>query len=111
MGIFKDIWVENLLRSNKNLTEEIEFVLTVLFDSKEQMMQRIYEKDLKLKFGKFYKHTKYIKNKDFTDGFGFEVVFKSGNWKDLEKIVKYIVNKLDKKNQIYYHHTIRDEIK
>ena len=78
------------------LQEAKEKTLTVLFKTDEQMMERIYERDLKLKFRKLYKSTNYVKKGNFR---GFEVVFK-GEVKELKKVMKYI-EKLDRKNKIY----------
>ena len=80
----------------QGLQEVREQTLTVLFKTDEQMMERIYEKDLKLKFRKLYKSTNYVKKGNFR---GFEVVFK-GEVKELVKVTKYI-EKLDRKNKIY----------
>jgi len=80
----------------QGLEEAREKTLTVLFKTDEQMMERIYERDLKLKFRKLYKSTNYVKKGNFR---GFEVVFK-GEVKELVKVTKYI-EKLDRKNKIY----------
>ena len=88
---------------NQHLTEGRTQTLTVLFKSDEQMMERIYERDLKLKFGKLYKSTNYVKKGKFK---GFEVVFK-GKLQELEKVVRYIIGTLDKKNKIYHIHKIK----
>ena len=82
--------------SIQGLQEAKEKTLTVLFKTDEQMMERIYERDLKLKFRKLYKSTNYVKKGNFR---GFEVVFK-GEVKELKKVMKYI-EKLDRKNKIY----------
>jgi len=82
--------------SIQGLEEAREKTLTVLFKTDEQMMERIYERDLKLKFRKLYKSTNYVKKGNFR---GFEVVFK-GEVKELVKVTKYI-EKLDRKNKIY----------
>ena len=82
--------------SIQGLQEAKEKTLTVLFKTDEQMMERIYEKDLRLKFRKLYKSTNYVKKGNFR---GFEVVFK-GEVKELKKVMKYI-EKLDRKNKIY----------
>ena len=76
--------------------------LTVLFNSDEQMMERIYERDLKLKFGKLYKSVNFTQRPTK----GFEVVFK-GKLQELEKVVRYIIGTLDKKNKIYHIHKIK----
>jgi len=78
------------------LKEAREKTLTVLFKTDEQMMERIYERDLKREFKKLYKSTNYVKKGNFR---GFEVVFK-GEVKELVKVTKYI-EKLDRKNKIY----------
>jgi len=82
--------------SIQGLEEAREKTLTVLFKTDEQMMERIYERDLKLKFRKLYKSTNYVKKGNFR---GFEVVFK-GEVKELVKVTKYI-EKLDRKNKIH----------
>ena len=85
----------------RGLVEAKEKTLTVLFKTDEQMMERIYERDLKLKFRKLYKSTNYVKKGNFR---GFEVTFK-GEQRELEKVTKY-VEKLDRNNGIYYNHQI-----
>jgi len=98
--------------SIQGLEEAREKMLTVLFDSDEQMMERIYDRDLRLKFGvgkgEHYQHTKYVpkgKSSEPDNFRGFEVVFK-GEKNELKKIVKYI-EKLDRKNKIYHSHKIK----
>tara|TARA_Y100000296_G_scaffold43971_1_gene50438 strand:- start:230 stop:532 length:303 start_codon:yes stop_codon:yes gene_type:complete len=85
------------------LQEAEEKTLTVLFKTDEQMAERIYERDFKLKFRELYKSTKYVKKGNFK---GFEVVFK-GKLQELEKVVRYIIGKLDRKNKIYHSHNIK----
>ena len=88
---------------NLNLQEAKVKKLTVLFKTDEQMMERTYERDLKLKFEELYNSTNYIKKGNFK---GFEVVFK-GDKKDLEEVVDYITKTLDIKNGIYDSHKIK----
>ena len=78
------------------LQEAREKTLTLSFKSDIQMMERIYERDLKREFKKLYKSTNYVKKGNFR---GFEIVFK-GEVKELVKVTKYI-EKLDRKNKIY----------
>ena len=91
------------LNNIRGLIEAREKTLTVLFKTDEQMMERTYERDLKLKFKKLYKSTKYVKKRNFK---GFEVVFK-GKLQELEKVVRYTIGTLDKKNKIYDSHRIK----
>ena len=84
------------------LQEAKEKTLTVLFKSDEQMMKKIYERDLKLKFKKLYKSVNFIQRPIK----GFEVVFK-GEKRELEKVVKYITSELDRKNGVYNSHKIK----
>ena len=89
------------LNNIHGLHEAKEKTLTVLFKTDIQMMERIYERDLKREFGKLYKSTNYVKKGNFR---GFEVTFK-GEQRELEKVTKYI-EKLDRNNGIYYNHQI-----
>jgi hypothetical protein len=95
------------VNSIQGLHEAKEQTLTVLFKTDEQMMERIYDLDFRQKFGKLdgnlHRDTKYIKKGNFR---GFEVVFK-GEKRELEKVIKYITGKLDKKNGIYQSHKIK----
>ena len=86
----------------QGLQEAREKTLTILFKSDEMMMKRIYERDLKLKFGKLYKSVNFTQRPTK----GFEVVFK-GKLQELEKVVRYIIGTLDKKNKIYHIHKIK----
>ncbi len=97
---------------NQHITEGRTQTLTVLFNSDEQMMQRTYERHLKLasyvgvEFKKLYKHTKYIPKAKSFDSWrketfkGFEVVFK-GERDKLEIVIEYILGTLDLKNKIF----------
>tara|TARA_Y100000310_G_C20246517_1_gene607070 strand:+ start:18 stop:317 length:300 start_codon:yes stop_codon:yes gene_type:complete len=86
---------------NFNLQEAREKTLTVLFKTKEMMMERIYERDLKLKFSKLFSSVKQVKPDK-----SFEIIFK-GEKNELKKVVKYITSKLDRKNGVYDSHTIK----
>lgn len=107
MAQFRDEKEINMKSFNQHITEGNTQTLTVLFDSDEQMMERAYDLDFKQKFGRWdgnlYQHTNYVKTKDFK---GFEVVFK-GEKRELEKVVKYTLSKLDRNNKIYHSHTIK----
>lgn len=86
----------------QGLQEAREQTLTVLFKSDEMIMKRVYERDLKLKFKKLYKSVNFVQRPIK----GFEVVFE-GEKRELEKVVKYITGKLDRKNGVYNSHKIK----
>ena len=136
MGIFKDQWTQNLLKSRglgdtvKKVTNAVgipacnqceerrkklnrmfpynktqglqgarEKTLVVTFKTDEMMYERIYERDLKLKFKDRFSHTKKVKPSVSGVRAAFEIHFK-GEVKDLVEVAKYI-EQLDRKNKIY----------
>ena len=74
--------------------------LVVSFKTKEMMFERIYERDLKLKFKNLFRSVKQVK-----PNASFDITFK-GEENELKKVAKYITDKLDRKNRIYDNHHV-----
>ena len=99
MNIFKNSWIENLNESSHK-------TLTVSFKTNEMIFERIYERDLKLKFKRNFSSITRIKPSVSGVRAAFDVIFK-GEKNELKKIADYITGTLDKKNDIYDSHQIK----
>jgi len=82
----------------KESVELDEANLIVSFKTKEMMFERIYERDLKLKFKNLFRSVKQVK-----PNASFDITFK-GEENELKKVAKYITGTLDRKNRIYDNH-------
>ncbi len=88
------------MKNFKDFTESTNTLLTISFKSDTHMTERIYELDMKLNFRKLFNA---MTTKQKSPNANFDFIFK-GDKRQLEEVLEYIINKLDKKNKHYITH-------